>query len=474
VIASIRRTVLRFEPFMVAGLALAYFVLYSVLSVLRHTTYHSFGPDLGIFDQVFWNTTQGRLFESTMSLVQPQPHSYLADHFSPIYLLLVPAYALVPRPETLLVIQTLFLALGVWPIYLLARLKLEAGFQRLVWALVYFLFLPVAFINLFDFHELALVVLPLGFAIYFLEKGRPGLFLLSLVSTFLVKEELPLVGVGFGAYILLTRRDWKLGLGVLAGSFAVFFAVVRVIIPAFGNGSYAYFASRFAMRYAELGTTPQEIIATAFTHPTRLAHLIFQAQKLKFLVGIFGPVLGLTVISGFAAILVLPTLGILLLSNYAPQYAFSSHYSAPLIALVIGTSILGLAHVRASWRGPVAAAVLASSLAFSFAFGDLPFSRHFDPHMFQSEPRYAAFVRNLDRIPADASVAAENNLTPHLSQRRYIYNLEFEGPENAQYLALDEAALDRSAAVLQQQIAGFEAQGYRTIATGDGLALMQR
>jgi len=470
----IESRLVRAEPYVVAALGLTYFILYSVLSVLRHVTYHSFGPDLGIFDQVFWNTTQGRLFESTMSLVQPQPHSYLADHFSPIYLLLVPFYAVFPRPQTLLVIQTLFLALGVWPLYLLARLKLEPGFQRLVWALAYFLFLPVAFINLFDFHELALVVLPLGFAIYYLENGRPGLFLLSLVTTFLVKEELPLVGVGFGAYILLAKRDWKLGLGVLAGSLAAFLAVVRVIIPAFGGGSYAYFARRFAFRYAELGTTPQEIIATTFTHPSRLLQIIVQPQKLKFVVGIFGPVLGLTAISGWAAILVLPTLGILLLSNYAPQYAFSSHYSAPLIALVIGTSILGLARLRPRLRRPVAAGVLASSLAFSLAFGDLPFSRHFDPGMFQQEPRYAAFVHNLDRIPPDASVAAENNLTPHLSQRRYIYNLEFEGPENAQYLALDDAALGRSAAALQQQIAAFEAQGYRTIATGEGLALMQR
>jgi len=471
---QIESRLVRAEPYVVAGLATTYFVLYSVLSVLRHVTYHSFGPDLGIFDQVFWNTTQGRLFESTMSLVQPQPHSYLADHFSPIYLLLVPFYALIPRPQTLLVIQTLFLALGVWPLYLLARLKLEPGFQRLVWAVAYFLFLPVAFINLFDFHELALVVLPLGFAIYFLENGRPGLFLLSLVTTFLVKEELPLVGVGFGAYILLAKRDWKLGLGVLAGSLAAFLAVVRVIIPAFGGGSYAYFARRFAFRYAELGTTPQEIIATTFTHPSRVLQIIVQPQKLKFVVGIFGPVLGLTAISGWAAILVMPTLGILLLSNYAPQYAFSSHYSAPLIALVIGTSILGLARLRPPLRRPVAAGVLASSLAFSLAFGDLPFARHFDPRMFQQEPRYTAFVHNLDLIPPDASVAAENNLTPHLSQRRYIYNLEFEGPENAQYLALDDAALGRSAAALQQQIAAFEAQGYRTIATGEGLALMQR
>src|SRR5438552_18968537 len=137
--ADIRRQAIRFEPHIVAAVALTYFVLYSVLSVLRHTTYHSFGPDLGIFDQVFWNTTQGRFFESTMSLAQPQPHSYFADHFSPVYLLLLPVYALIPRPQTLVVIQTLFLALGVWPIYLLARHKLEPGWSRLVWVAAYFL-----------------------------------------------------------------------------------------------------------------------------------------------------------------------------------------------------------------------------------------------------------------------------------------------------------------------------------------------
>src|ERR1700730_2628615 len=377
--AEINRRLIRIEGYVVPVLASAYFVLYSVLSVLRHVTYHSFGPDLGIFDQVFWTTTQGRFLETTMSLVQAQPHSYLADHFSPVYLLLMPAYLLIPRPETLLVIQTLFLALGVWPIYLLTRLKLEAGFQRLAWVLAYFLFLPVAFINLFDFHELALAVLPLGFAIYFLEKGRSGWFLVSLASTFLIKEELPLVGVGFGAYILLAKRDWKLGLGVLAGSLAAFLAIVRVIIPAFGGGSYEYFARRLNYRYAELGTTPQEIATNAFTHPGRLAHLLFQLQKLKFLVGIFGPVLGLTALSGFAAILVLPTLAILLLSNYAPQYAFTSHYSAPLIALVIGTSIIGLARLRPSFQRPVAAAVVASSLVFFFLLWDLPVSRQLDP-----------------------------------------------------------------------------------------------
>jgi uncharacterized membrane protein len=173
-------------------------------------------------------------------------------------------------------------------------------------------------------------------------------------------------------------------------------------------------------------------------------------------------------------LLVLPTLAVLLLSNYPPQSSFSSQYPAPLIALVLGTAILGVARLRGSWQLAATAAVLLSSLTFSLLLGDLPFSRHFQPRMFQSEPRYTDFAQQLDRIPAAASVAAENNLTPHLSHRRLIYDLEYEGPAHAQYLALDDAALKGSADALQRQIASFESQGYRVIASGDGLALMER
>src|ERR1700704_3553054 len=75
------------------GLAAAYFLTYSALSVLRHESYHSYGFDLGLFDQVIWNTTQGRPFESTMGHGIPVPHSHLGDHFSPILWLLVPFYS---------------------------------------------------------------------------------------------------------------------------------------------------------------------------------------------------------------------------------------------------------------------------------------------------------------------------------------------------------------------------------------------
>jgi len=165
--------VLDHQGWFALGLGAVYSLTYGALSVLRHESYHSFGFDLALFDQVFWNTTQGRLFESTMSQALPIPHSLLGDHFSPVFLLLMPFYFAFPHPETLVVIQTLALALGAWPVYLLAKLKLPAGYP-LLWVLVYFLFIPLAYINLYDFHEVTFSVAPLGFALYFLERGRSG------------------------------------------------------------------------------------------------------------------------------------------------------------------------------------------------------------------------------------------------------------------------------------------------------------
>ncbi len=326
---------LRREGRIALGLAAAYFIVYSALAVLRHESYHSNRFDLGLFDQVFWNTTQGRPFESTMSQALALPHSLLGDHFSPLLLVLMPFYFAFPHPETLLVTQTFALALGAWPVFLLARLKLPRGYP-LAWFAVYFLFVPLAYINLYDFHEVVLSVAPLGFALYFLERGRRGWFLFSLLVTFLVKEEMALIGAGFGLYVLVGKRDWKLGLGVLIGSLLAFAAVIQLTIPNFAVGrTYPY----IKLRYAEVGGSPVGIVTTLLTDPLRIARAVLEPKKIYFAIAIFGPVLGLSAVAGWASVVMLPTLGYLLLSNYEPQFSFTTQYSAPLIPLVIGTSI---------------------------------------------------------------------------------------------------------------------------------------
>ncbi len=438
--------------------------------MVRHRTYHSLGFDLGLFDQVFWNTTQGRPFESTMSQALAVPHSFLGDHFSPGLAILLPFYALYPHPETLVVAQTLALAVGAWPVYLLARLKLPAEFAP-VWVVAFFLFIPLAYINLFDFHEVALSVAPLGFALYFLERGRKVWFLVFLVFAILLKEEMALIAVGFGAYALLGKRDWRVGAGLVVGGVAVFLLLIDWVIPYLGGGrGYPYISGR----YADVGGSPMGVVRTLVTDPLRIARALLQAKKLEFLVAIFGPVLGLSAIAGWATLVMVPTLAYLLLSSYEQQFAFTSQYSAPLIALVIGTAIIALARLPRRTQGYVAGAVLVSSLAFAWAYGDLPFSRKFDPSQFEMQARYAPFVAQLAQIPAGARVSAEDGLASQMSERRYLYDYHFQGLQDAQWVVLDYAGAGYSMAVFDAQVADAESKGYAEVASGYGLALLRR
>jgi len=225
-----------------------------------------------------------------------------------------------------------------------------------------------------------------------------------------------------------------------------------------------------------VGGSPGGIVTTLLTDPLRIARVLLQPKKIYFVIAIFGPVLGLSALAGWASLVLLPTLAYLLLSNYEPQYSFTSQYSAPLIPLVIGTAILALARIRESARRPVMAGVVVSSLVFSWAYGDMPFSRKFDPSLFSTQSRYAAFVPQLSRIAPDARVSAENGFPSHLSVRRYIYEYGYEGVQDAEWVVLDYAGTKPTydISVFQAQLASVEAEGYDEVASGYGLALLHK
>jgi uncharacterized membrane protein len=250
-----------------------------------------------------------------------------------------------------------------------------------------------------------------------------------------------------------------------------FAAILQVAIPYFGHGrSYAYIQGR----YAQVGGSPIGILTTLVTDPMRIVHTLVQPKKAYFMIAIFGPVLGLSWLAGWAALLVVPTLGYLLLSNYEPQYSFRAQDCAPLIPLVLGTSILALARLRESVLRPVMAGVVVSSLVFSWAYGDMPFSRKFDPSIYSTQARYSLFVRELVRIPPGARVSAENGFPSHLSERRYIYDYGFEGVQNAEWVVLDYEGTNYDMTAFQAQVAAVEAAGYGPITTGYGLALLRK
>ena len=470
-------------------MVLVYVVVFGSLSLIRHWAFHSTALDLGVFDQVLWNTVHGRFMESTLSLERCDPHSFFLDHFSPALLLIVPFYAVVPRPETLIVFQTAALALGAWPVYLLARHYLPRGGERLVWVAVYVLSAPLAWITLYDFHEITLAVLPLGLAMYFFATRRTIPLLASLGASFLVKEEVPLIAIGFGLALLAQRR-WRLGAFVAIASAAWFLVTLKMIIPAFAGGApYQYLG-----RYASLGSDELEIARTLVLDPLRVLRVLLSGDvgsKIVFVLTLFAPGLGLALRSRSALIPSIVPFGYLLLSDYGGQHTHHNQYGAPVIPLALAASMLGFAtlpvspHVRRRLTG----AVLVSAIAFSLMYGAIPFTPGFydaylrgnpdrapsEGQVFAREPRYQSFIAAVAAIPPGASISSRDFFTTQLPEREFNYHLNALDPCGAEYVILDYAdpSVNRDEQKHLAEIATLEAQGYEEIASGKGLSLLR-
>ena len=119
------------------GLALLFIITFTWLAMLRHYSFNSSGFDLGIYDQVTWNTLHGRFFFYTTT---GRPALHFSNHVSPNILLLAPFYLIYSGPETLLFLQTAAIALGGLPLFWLARERLGSGLAGLTLLAAYLLF----------------------------------------------------------------------------------------------------------------------------------------------------------------------------------------------------------------------------------------------------------------------------------------------------------------------------------------------
>jgi uncharacterized membrane protein len=488
--ANVRSWLERHEGRLAFGMVVVYVAVFGSLALARHWAFHSTALDLGVFDQVLWNTVHGRFMESTLSLNRCDPHHFFLDHFSPALLLIVPFYAVVPRPETLLVFQTIALALGALPIYLLARRYLQRSEERLVWVAAYVLSAPLAWITFYDFHEITLAVLPLGLAMYFLATRRTVPLLLSLGASFLVKEELPLIAIGFGLALMAQRR-FGLGVFVAAASAVWFLVTLKLIIPSFADGApYQYLG-----RYASLGRDEFEIARTLVLDPLRVLRVLLSNEvgsKIAFVLTLFAPGLFLAIRSRWAVVPALIPLGYLLLSDYGGQHTHHNQYGAPLIPIALGASILGLAKLpdRPRLRRRVTGAILLSASVFSLVHGALPLTPGFyDAYLrgnpdrapseglaFVRETRYEPFLPAVAAIPLDAAVSSRDFFTTQIPQRRLNYHLHGLDPCGADYVIVDYADpnVNRDERAHLAEVEALKGKGYDEIASGKGLSLLRR
>ena len=162
---------------------LVYILIFGYLSFLKYQSFSYFDWDLASDAIVLWNSVHGKF------LYYPfLGQSIFGAHLYLITLLILPIYVIFQNPLTLLFLQSMFLGLAAFPLYLLARIKLNKAFS-LSLVLAYLLYPPLGYINLFESHFEIYEIFFLFFALYYFEKERFRNFLAFILLTLLCGYE---------------------------------------------------------------------------------------------------------------------------------------------------------------------------------------------------------------------------------------------------------------------------------------------
>ena len=339
----------------IAWLLLVIFIMiYSIVlceqSILRYTTYVATAFDLGNMDQATWNTLHGHLFEFT----NHSDNWYgspirLAQHVEPIFLLLAPLYIFFADPRTLLIFQTLAIAAGAIPVFLLARKSLPTlPLFAPVIVLGYFLAPATLGENIFDFHPLTLVTPLLLYAVLALTYRRHVWFVVLCILVASTKEEMGLVIALLALLAIWKYRMPRLGTAVFIGGILWSAIAFLVIIPHFNVGAQT---NNFWYRYEALGTTPTAAIFNILRRPWLLFGVLITTDRLYYIFGLLRS-------TGFIALLApewllptLPSLAINLLASASYQHNGIYHYHAAIIPFVVIAAIQGFRRFYGFWYG---------------------------------------------------------------------------------------------------------------------------
>jgi uncharacterized membrane protein len=409
-------------------LIILYIAFFGILTVQKHNAFQTTAFDLGNVDQAVWNTRQGRPL--AMTNIEGLTNR-LGTHVEPILLPISLLYFLWSDPRVLLLLQTIVIALGAWPVYLLTQRAIRNTHHAarithqvlpLIFALVYLLFPALQSANVFDFHAVALAPTFFLFALYYLETERWGAYALFVVLTMSCKEDMPLLVVMLGLYAIVVRRKWVLGLATMATALVWFFLAVGWIMPHFDTRG----VSPLANRYAYLGDSPPEMAVTLVTRPGVVLGHLLTAQNLAYLRDLLTPVAFLSLLAPQVLMLAVPPLAVNLLSTDGFMHQLEGfHYGAILVPVVVSSAAYGTVWLTRrfprSRRLPIllATAVLAASLIYHHGHGYTPLAADSggwptvtDHHRLGEEMAY--------HIPAEASLAALPYTNPHASQRQQL------------------------------------------------------
>lgn len=418
----------------VGGLALGAGVYYAVCALLIHLSFHSYGWDLGIFDQVLWSIAHGHGFHYSF-----RDMWYLGDHFQPMLVFLAPLVWLKLGAAPILVVQGLAFGAAVVPLHAAVR---RLGGPIAAWGLsaAYVVSLGPARAVSYDFHPECFVPLLTFIALWGLAAQRPGVFAAATLALLPIKEDVTLLALGLCwiAWLGFAQEDTAKRTAV--ASFVYLLIVAGIVVPLIAHGN----SNPFAERYSYLVKQPDQIIDHFRHTPRTLLYLFAGTGFLPLL----RPRLLLPIV-----LLVGPPL----LADNGQQQLLELHYG--VVPYTFTFVVTAMVLEREYWRrivawvpspaplsrftGEARSIFLVSGVVAVMAIGMFvwksPLPPSFATHLDQFDVDHHSEVAEtfVDMVPGDAVVSAQASFVPHLSQRHDIFEFQRITPR-ATYVLVDD------------------------------------
>lgn len=438
--------------------AAIFFVILVTLLLHRYFTYYA-AIDQGIFNQVFWNGTHGRFFQSSLSsqLSTNVVHSgelpmvnyhRLGQHFTPALLLWLPIYYLLPSPATLCVLQAIFTTVAGVLLYALARQYLEA---RLALGIMVSFYCAIAVLNpiLANFHDLGQIPLFVFGLLLAMEKRQWWIFSFLCLAILAVREDSAITLFGVGTYLIASRRYPRIGLGVCALSVTYFLLVTNVFMPFFSEDiSKRFMIEEFGEYVDSEEASTVDVIWALISRPGQLLQGIFLPLEdtLEYLVGHWLPLAFVPAVAPAAWIIA--GLPLIKLSLADSGLNINIRYALTVVPGVFYGAVLWWAgqgfrrfhrplatleprqpsrNFRRFWSACLMISLLFVPIAnahraFYFVMPDSIQPWVHVPFWTQWQ-RTSDINQLIAQIPPDASVAAMNDMVPNISGRRAALRL---------------------------------------------------
>ena len=416
-----------------AALAIGFFLLVSAWTVGRVYSFSAPTYDFGIFAQMFHSMKTTGLPITTVE--RDGALSHFAVHVSPIYYLLLPFYMIVPKPETLQVLQAAVLASAVIPLYLTAKRHGLPPFVRTALCALLLLYPAYSGGTSYDIHENAFLTPLILWLFYSLDRKSIPLTALFAVLTMMVKEDAPVYVAVVALWLLLRgilhrNSRWELATGaaLLISSVAYFFAVTAYLANS-GDGVMTYRYNNFIY---DGSASLMTVIKAVLLSPMKAIFECVDKEKLEFIGLTLLPLAGIPLLTRRYErfVLLIPYILVNLMSDYQYQHDIFFQYTFGSTACLIYLVTVNLADMR---NRELRVGVLALALCISascFGAQVLPKAIQYPKQCKTYQAYYDSLRDVLDTVPEGTSVAATTFYTTYLSQRDILYDVRYASREH--------------------------------------------